>query len=128
MLDTVAGHAKVDYGFHLAPMTVRARQRDSAGSPTDMGVTSFKYYMFYKGLNLAADSRDAAGYTMADEYDLGICSRSWRPPPAPPLPPGGGYRCRLHCEQPELLRVFIERAKADPALSGLRSTRPGARH
>src|SRR5438552_3297412 len=35
------------------------------------GVTSFKYYMFYKGLDLAGASLDAASYTMAEHYDLG---------------------------------------------------------
>ena len=35
------------------------------------GISSFKYYMFYKGFNLSADSRDAKAFTMSDEYDLG---------------------------------------------------------
>jgi dihydropyrimidinase/allantoinase len=35
------------------------------------GVTSFKYYMFYKGLDLSGASSDARGYTMSENYDLG---------------------------------------------------------
>ena len=70
VLSTVGGHAKVDYGFHLAPMTAE-HVSEIPWLVKEMGVSSFKYYMFYKGLNLAADSRDARGYTMAEEYDLG---------------------------------------------------------
>ena len=35
------------------------------------GVGSFKFYMFYKGLNLSASSTRGSDYTMADNYDLG---------------------------------------------------------
>ncbi|MGH9065411.1 MAG: dihydroorotase [Acidimicrobiales bacterium] len=118
VLSRVEGHAKVDYGFHLAPMTAE-HVAEIPWLVSEMGVSSFKYYMFYKGLNLAADSRAASLYTMADDYDLGhlmeIMEAASR---ADALNPGRVSVC-LHCEQPELLRVFIERAKADPGLSGL---------
>ena len=38
---------------------------------SEEGVASFKYYMFYKGLDLAGASSDASGYTMSENYDLG---------------------------------------------------------
>ena len=66
VLDRMAGHARIDYGFHLAPMT----SEHIAEIPVDAR---------------------AAGR-------ISVC---------------------LHCEQAELLRVFIERAKADPRVSGL---------
>ncbi len=118
VLDRVAGHARIDYGFHLAPMTAE-HIAEIPWLVSEMGVSSFKYYMFYKGFNLAADSRDAQSYTMSEDYDLGhlfeimeqVADVNARTP--------GRISVCLHCEQAELLRVFIERAKADPRLSGL---------
>lgn len=118
VLAAVDGNAKVDYGFHLAPMT----SEHIAEIPwlvEEMGVASFKYYMFYKGLNLSADSRDARGYTMAGEYDLGHLYEIMEAVAAADRATPGRMSLSLHCEQAELLRIFIERAKADPSLSGL---------
>ncbi|NUP31856.1 MAG: dihydropyrimidinase, partial [Streptomycetaceae bacterium] len=70
VLAAVDGHAWTDYGFHLAPMTV-AQIEEIPALVRDHGVTSFKYYMFYKGFDLASNSRDAQAFTMGDEYDLG---------------------------------------------------------
>jgi dihydroorotase (multifunctional complex type) len=118
VLDTVAGHAKVDYGFHLAPMTAEHVQ-EMSWLASEMGVSSFKYYMFYKGFNLAGSSRDAQGYTMSDDYDLGHLYEIMEAAAEAARTAGRRISVCLHCEQPELLRIFIERAKRDPALSGL---------
>jgi dihydropyrimidinase/allantoinase len=118
VLSRVEGHAKVDYAFHLAPMTAE-HVREIGWLAEEMGVTSFKYYMFYKGLNLSSDSRDAKAYTMADEYDLGHLLEIMEAVAAVNDRSPGRVSLSIHCEQAELLRVFIERAKADPALSGL---------
>lgn len=118
VLDAVAGKSKVDYGFHVAPMTSE-HIREMPWLASEMGVTSFKYYMFYKGLNLSGSSRDARGYTMADEYDLGHLFEMMETAAHISESNVGRISVSLHCEQPELLRVFIERAKADASLSGL---------
>lgn len=118
VLAAVEGHAKVDFGFHLAPMTAQ-QVREIPWLVSEMGVASFKYYMFYKGLNLSADSRDAKGYTMAEEYDLGHLLEIMEAVAAADAATPGRISLSLHCEQAELLRVFIERAKADPSVSGL---------
>ncbi|TMK22206.1 MAG: dihydropyrimidinase [Actinobacteria bacterium] len=118
VLGRVEGHAKVDYAFHLAPMTAE-HIREIPWLADEMGVTSFKYYMFYKGLNLSADSRDAKAYTMAEEYDLGHLFEIMEAVAAVDRRSPGRVSLSLHCEQAELLRVFIERAKADPTVSGL---------
>jgi dihydropyrimidinase/allantoinase len=118
VLDAVDGHSKVDYGFHLAPMTAE-HVKEIPWLVDEMGVASFKYYMFYKGLNLAADSRDARGYTMAEEYDLGHLFEIMEAIAAVDARHPGRISLSLHCEQAELLRVFIERAKADPTVGGL---------
>ena len=118
VLGRVEGHAKVDYAFHLAPMTAE-HVREIGWLADEMGVTSFKYYMFYKGLNLSSDSRDAKAYTMTDEYDLGHLFEIMEAVAAVNERSPGRVSLSLHCEQAELLRVFIERAKADPTVSGL---------
>jgi dihydroorotase-like cyclic amidohydrolase len=118
VLNRVEGHAKVDYTFHLAPMTGE-HIREIPWLVDHMGVTSFKYYMFYKGLNLSSDSRDAKAYTMAEEYDLGHLLEIMEQVAAVNERSPGRVSLSLHCEQAELLRVFIERAKADPTVSGL---------
>jgi dihydropyrimidinase/allantoinase len=118
VLSKVEGHAKTDFAFHLAPMTAE-HVREIPWLADEMGVSSFKYYMFYKGLNLAADSRDAKAYTMAEEYDLGHLFEIMEAVAAVDREHPGRVSLSLHCEQAELLRIFIERAKADPAVSGL---------
>ena len=70
LLDRVRGKSYVDIGFHLAPMDA-GHVNEIDWLAGEAGVASFKYYFFYKGLNLAADSTDAAAYTMSDQYDFG---------------------------------------------------------
>ena len=118
VLSAVEGHAKVDYSFHLAPMT--AEHIGEIPWLVEQGVTSFKYYMFYKGFNLAASSRDSASYTMSEDYDLGhLFEIMEKVAEVQATQPGKRISVSLHCEQAELMRVFIERAKNDPRLRGL---------
>lgn len=124
VLDKVSGHAKVDYGFHLAPMTSE-QVGEIPWLVDEMGVTSFKYYMFYKGFTLSADSRDAQAFTMSDDYDLGHLFEIMEKVAEVQAERPGRISVSLHCEQAELMRVFIERAKADPTLSGLREYSAG---
>jgi len=118
VLERVDGHAKVDYAFHLAPMTAE-HITEIPWLVDEMGVSSFKYYMFYKGFDLAAASRDAKSYTMSEEYDLGHLFEIMEAVAEVDARHPGRISLSLHCEQAELLRVFIERAKRDPSVSGL---------
>lgn len=110
VLARVQGNAYTDYGFHLAIMT--NQQLGEIPWLVSQGVGSFKYYMFYKALTLNAASTDAKSYTMADTYDLGhlyrlmtaIASENRRNP--------GRISLSIHCENAELIRVFIEDVKA----------------
>ncbi len=70
VLEATQGHSYVDYGYHLAPMA-REQVAEIGRLVGEDGVASFKYYMFYKGLDLSGSSSDAAGYTMSETYDLG---------------------------------------------------------
>jgi dihydroorotase-like cyclic amidohydrolase len=112
VLGKARGRAYADYGFHIAPMTT-SQLDEIDWMVGEAGVPSFKYYMFYKGLNLAASSTDAAAYTMSDSYDLGhLFAMMERIAEA-----GARYGDRgrvslsIHCESAELIKLFIERVK-----------------
>ncbi|MGI5184853.1 dihydroorotase [Dactylosporangium sp. CA-152071] len=116
VLAAVSGRSWTDFGFHLAPMDTR--QVGEVPALVDRhGISSFKYYMFYKGFNLSADSRDAKAFTMSDEYDLGHLYQIMEAVSAAAVSAaardaGRRVSLSLHCEQAELMRLFIERVRA----------------
>jgi dihydroorotase-like cyclic amidohydrolase len=120
VLAATQGHSRVDYGYHLAPMT-HAQIGEIDWLANEQGVISFKYYMFYKGLDLAGASRDAQGYTMSDSYDLGHLFEIMEQVQKTQSARSDGARVSLsvHCEQPELIRVFMERVQQASVLKGL---------
>jgi dihydropyrimidinase/allantoinase len=120
VLRATEGHAFTDYGYHLAIMTSQ-QVEEVDWLVGEMGVGSFKYYMFYKGLNLAASSTDAAAYTMSDVYDLGHLYRFMQAVSAAAHKygsPDGRISLSLHCEQPEIIRTMIDEVRAK-GLEGL---------
>jgi dihydroorotase-like cyclic amidohydrolase len=119
VLDAVAGRAFVDYGFHIAPMTT-AQLDEIDWMAAEAGISSFKYYMFYKGLNLAASSADGKSYTMSDSYDFGhlFAMMEKIAETAAKRETPGRVSLSLHCENAELINLFIQRVK-DRGLTGL---------
>ena len=114
----VEGRAFVDFGFHLAPMTTDQLD-EIEWLAHEAGVPSFKYYMFYKGLDLSSASADGKSYTMSDSYDFGhLFTMMERIAAADRGPDSGRVSLSLHCENAELIKLFIERAKAK-GLTGL---------
>ncbi|MFJ3666864.1 dihydroorotase family protein [Streptomyces sp. NPDC090106] len=114
VLKAVEGRAHTDYGFHLAPMD-SAQIGEVPDLVADAGVSSFKYYMFYKGFNLSADSRDARGFRMTgegEEYDLGHLYQLMEAVAAADAGTDRRVSLSLHCEQAELMRLFIDRVRA----------------
>src|SRR5260370_10518915 len=94
----------------------------------EQGGGSFKYYMCYRALNLTSDSTRGTDYTMSDVYDLGHLYRLMAEVAAASAKHGarGRVSLSLHCEQAELIRVFIEEVKrAGPGgLEGYHRSRP----
>ncbi|GAA4082890.1 dihydroorotase [Nonomuraea soli] len=125
VLDAVAGRCFTDYGFHLAPMTVE-QIGEIPQLVEEHGITSYKYYMFYKGFDLAANSRDAQAFTMGDEYDLGHLFLIMEQLAAVQAArPDVRLSLSLHCEQSELMRVFIDRVQRGGAPQNLRAYSEG---
>ena len=116
------GNFWCDYGYHIAPMT--NAQLGEVEWLVDQGVTSFKFYMFYKGLNLSADSTRGDQYTMAENYDLGHLYELMACVSEEARKRGTRVSLSLHCENPELIRVFIAQVKKQ-GLNGLEAYSKG---
>ncbi len=125
VLDLSRGHFYTDYCYHIAPMA--AAQLDEVDWLVEnAGVGSFKFYMFYKALTLSADSTKGSDYTMAENYDLGHLYELMTRVSASAAKHRDKARISLslHCENPELIRVFIERVKQQ-GLTGLKAYSEG---
>ncbi|TAM60102.1 dihydropyrimidinase [bacterium] len=127
VLESVRGRVHTDVGFHIAPMT-REQLGEIEWLAGEAGVASFKYYFFYKGLNLAADSADAKSYTMSDSYDFGHLYEMMERVAEADAKSGarGRISLSLHCENAELIKLFIERVKGGglPPLEAYSKARP----
>ncbi len=116
VLALTAGNAYVDYGYHLAIMTAEQLEEVPA-LVREHGIGSFKFYMFYIGLNLAADSTAASSYTMAESYDLGHLYRLLQRVGAisRELAPVGRISLSIHCETADIIRTCIEEERESGA-------------
>jgi len=128
VLALTAGNAHTDYGYHLGIMT--AEQLDEVPALVgDHGVGSFKFYMFYIGLNLAADSTAASAYTMAESYDLGHLFRLMQAVGEVARERRGSGRVSLsiHCETADIIRTCVEEQRGRGAndLAAWSKARPG---
>lgn len=116
-LDLAAGNAYCDYCFHLAPMD--SLQVDEMEWLVEQGVVTFKYFMFYKGLNLGANS--TVSPTMSDCYDLGhlynIMEEAAR---LNKLLQNEPISVSVHCEDDEIIKAFIKKVNA-AGLTGLQA-------
>lgn len=122
VLELSAGNFFCDYGYHIAPMT--GAQIEEVGWLIDQGVTSFKFYMFYKALNLSASSTRGNEYTMSDNYDLGHLYQLMERIALEASERKMRISLSLHCENPELIRVFIAKVK-EQGLKGLEAYSKG---
>ncbi len=121
VLELSKGHFYTDYCYHIAPMA-EPQLDEIDWLVENAGVGSFKFYMFYKALTLSADSTKGSDYTMAENYDLGhlyeLMTRVSQS--AEKHKDKARISLSLHCENPELIRVFIERVKQQ-GLTGLKA-------
>lgn len=119
-LGAVTGNARVDFGFHLAPM-VREQVAEISELAGKQGILSYKYYMFYRGLDLAGDSHDATSYTMSSEYDLAHLLEIMEAVSQANADRADGARVSLslHCENSDLIKLFMDRVRRAGTLTGL---------
>ena len=126
VLDSIAGNAWTDVGFHIAPMTT-SQLDEIDGMVGEAGIASFKYFMFYKGLNLAGDLTHAQAFTMSDSYDFGHLYALMEKVRDASAKYGqyGRISLSLHCENAELIKFFIKRlTDSIPPLRAYHEARP----
>lgn len=126
VLGISAGKYYVDYAYHLAPIS-RDHIDEMEMLATEMGVPSFKIFMFYGGYGLHGKSSDQSKFLMIDEeehYDLAhfelIMREASRLMKA--YPHLAEYiSVSLHCEIAEILNAYTDIVQKDKSLSGLRA-------
>ncbi len=101
-----------DYSYHLAPMT-REQLSEMEWLVRDCGVSTFKYYMFYKMLDLAGSSRSEAYLMLEDSLDFGFLYRLMKEVSRlnGQFKDSGGIRLSIHCENPEIIPVATQEVK-----------------
>jgi dihydropyrimidinase/allantoinase len=117
LLDLSKDSFLVDYGYHLALFTDQ-HISEIEWLVRDGGVSTFKYYMFYKLLNLSGHSPDALKYLMIDTpVDLGFLYKFMREVSRvnQVFKDYGKIALSIHCENPEIIRVTSEEAKNKPS-------------
>lgn len=99
-----------DYGYHLAIMT-KAQLDEIDWLLGEAGIFQFKYYMFYKSLDLSGAGK-AADYLMVEEpQDLGLLYEIMDRVAQANMRNHRKARVAVHCEDPEIIRVISERVK-----------------
>ena len=111
MLDTCKDSFITDYSFHVAPM-LHEHVAEIDFLLRRFGISTFKYYTFYKTMNLAA-SGSSHEYLQADDvYDGGHLYRIMERVAELSRRRGRSIRLSVHCEDPEIIRIFLQQTKA----------------
>jgi dihydropyrimidinase/allantoinase len=121
VLDLSRGNFLTDYAYHLAIMT--GEQVNEVETLVEQyGVSSFKYYMFYKNLDLAGTSVRGAEYVMSDAYDYGHLYSLMQKVAevARKHQNRGRISLSVHCENPELIRLMLAEVQRQ-GLTGLKA-------
>lgn len=117
VLQLSRGNFHTDYGFNLAPIT-RVHVQEIPNLVEKYGVSTFKYYMFYKGLNLKSEVKKGSvekEYLLSDEpYDLGHMHNIMEKI-AHIKDNDGRIRLSIHAEDAEIIRINLERTKEEMA-------------
>ncbi|MBW1777846.1 MAG: dihydroorotase family protein [Deltaproteobacteria bacterium] len=120
LLDLSRGSYLTDYGYHLT-MNTEAQIREMEWLVREKGCSTFKYYMFYKLLNLAGSSADGTNYLMTDTpVDFGFLYKYMKEVSrlSEMFRDYGRIALSIHCENPEVIRAtnaeVIERPSGNP--------------
>lgn len=125
ILEAAAGRAFIDYGFHVAP--ILKEHIDEIPDLLEMGVPSFKIFMFYGIHGLHGRSTDQSKFLMIPEdesYDFahfefimrGI-EKARRDPKYAAV--RDQISLSLHCETAEIMRAYTKLVEEEGQLKGL---------
>jgi dihydroorotase-like cyclic amidohydrolase len=116
------GSYLVDYGYHLT-MNTDAQIAEMEWLVREGGVSTFKYYMFYKLLNLAGSEADGTNYLMTDTpVDFGFLYKYMKAVSRLDEIFGdyGRITLSIHCENPEVIRATNAEVIKNPSDNPLR--------
>lgn len=124
VLDISRGRYHVDYAYHLAPIS-RGHIGEMEHLATQMGVPSFKIFMFYGGYGLHGKSNAQQNFLMIDEderYDFAHFEFIMREAARitrehPDLAPY--VSVSLHCEIADILNAYTDKVQREGKLTGL---------
>ena len=117
LLELSAKSFIVDYGYHLACMT-DDHINEIEWLVTEGGVSTLKYYMFYKLLTLAGATPEANNYLMIDNpVDFGYLYRFMKEVGRVNklYKEYGNISLSVHCENPEIIRATQAEVQANPS-------------
>ncbi len=106
-----------DYGFHLTMLTDE-HLKEMEWLVRECGISTFKYYMFYKLLNLAGSAPEASNYLMIDTpVDLGFLYKYMKEVSRinALFKEYGKISLSIHCENPEIIRATNDEVKENPS-------------
>ena len=119
----------VDYGYHITILT-EEHISEIEWLVREAGVSTFKYYMFYKLLNLAGSSLEGSSYLMIENpVDLGFLYQYMLEVSRVNelFARYGRISVSVHCENPEIIRVMTREMVERPtgkALEDYSNARP----
>ena len=101
-----------DYAYHLAIMTPE-QMNEIDMLVKDFGVSTFKYFMFYKMLDLTGAAASDKYLLLNTSYDLGFLYNCMREVAKANEKYGdyGRISMSVHCEQPEIINVATQYMK-----------------
>jgi dihydropyrimidinase/allantoinase len=101
-----------DYTYHIAIMSPE-QLREMEMLVTEFGVSTFKYYMFYKLLDLAGAPGGDKYLMLNTAYDFGFLYQYMKEVARlnEKYKEYGPIRLSVHCEQPEIIRIFTQFVK-----------------
>ena len=117
LLNLSKGSYLTDYGYHLT-MNTDAQIKEMEWLVREGGVSTFKYYMFYKLLNLAGSSADGTNYLMTDTpVDFGFLYKYMKEVGRLDeiFSDYGRITLSIHCENPEVIRATNAEVKERPS-------------
>ena len=125
ILKAADGRAYIDYGFHVAP--ILKEHIEEIPDLLDMGVPSFKIFMFYGIHGLHGSSSDQGKFLMIppeDSYDyahfefvMRAIEKARRDPKYADI--ADQISLSLHCETAEIMRAYTKLVEAEGELKGL---------
>lgn len=107
----------VDYGYHVACFT-EEQISEIEWLVKEGGVSTLKYYMFYKLLTLAGATPEANNYLMIDNpVDFGFLYKFMKEVARVNelYKAYGKISLSVHCENPEVIRATMEEVKENPS-------------